>query len=51
MAIAEMSVMTLVGLISEKNAILDEMQKCGAAQIRSAKDEDSRFECGYRDGL
>ncbi len=38
MAVAKMSVMTLVGLISEKNAILDEMQKCGAAQIRSAKE-------------
>ena len=38
MAVAKMSVMTLVGLISDKSAILDEMQKCGAAQIRSAKE-------------
>ncbi len=38
MAVAEMSVMTLIGLKSEKNAILDEMQKCGAVQLRSAKE-------------
>ena len=38
MAVAEMSVMTLIGLKSDKSAILDEMQKCGATQIRTAKE-------------
>ena len=38
MAVAEMSVMTIVGLERDKSAVLDALQKCAAAQLRSAKD-------------
>ena len=38
MAVAEMSVMTLVALSKDKSAILDELQKSGAVQIRLAKE-------------
>ena len=40
MAVAEMSVMTLIGLSAEKNAILDGLQKCGAVQIRNIEDNE-----------
>ncbi|MBP5373005.1 MAG: hypothetical protein J6Y44_02330 [Clostridia bacterium] len=40
MAVAEMSVMTLVGLSAEKNNVLDGLQKCGAAQIRCIKERE-----------
>ena len=38
MAVVEMSVMTLVGLERDKSAVLDALQKCAAAQLKSAKD-------------
>ena len=38
MAVAEMSVMTLVGLERDKSAVLDALQSSAAAQLRSAKD-------------
>ena len=40
MAVAEMSVMSLVGLEKDRSAILDALQKCGAAQIREVSDHD-----------
>lgn len=40
MAVAEMSVMTLVALSRDKGAILDGLQKCGAAQIRSSAERE-----------
>ena len=38
MAVAEMSALTLVALSKDKSAILDELKKCGAVQLRSAKE-------------
>ena len=34
MAVAEMSVMTLIGLERDKSAVLDALQKCACAQLR-----------------
>ena len=35
MAVAEMSVMTLVGLAGDKDALFDELQRSGASQIKT----------------
>ncbi|MBQ7642392.1 MAG: hypothetical protein IJS67_00675, partial [Clostridia bacterium] len=40
MAVVEMSKMVLVGLSREKSAILDEIQKCGAVQIKRAEESE-----------
>ena len=40
MAVAEMSLMTLVALSADKSAILDALQRSGAVQIRSARDHE-----------